>query len=83
MCFKEAKQAGQKRERAASDVSEDGLKANVKLSKTEGETTVADQSTKPAKKKQKQKTSHEPEGPKQDFKPYDYSKSNFKLFAGE
>lgn len=80
---KEAKQAGQKRERAASDVSEDSLKPNVKLSKSEGETTVADQSTKPAKKKQKQKTAQEPEAPKQDFKPYDYSQSNFKLFAGK
>uniref|UniRef100_A0A671KJD5 Exosome complex component 10 n=1 Tax=Sinocyclocheilus anshuiensis TaxID=1608454 RepID=A0A671KJD5_9TELE len=61
----EAKQAGQKRERAASD------------------TSVADQSTKPAQKKQKKKNVQEPEVPEQDFKPFDYSQSNFKIFAGK
>uniref|UniRef100_A0A673JZF8 Exosome complex component 10 n=1 Tax=Sinocyclocheilus rhinocerous TaxID=307959 RepID=A0A673JZF8_9TELE len=76
----EAKQAGQKRERAASDVGEESLKPNVKVSKTESETSVADQSTKPAQKKQ---NVQEPEVPEQDFKPFDYSQSNFKIFAGK
>uniref|UniRef100_A0A671KMI2 Exosome complex component 10 n=1 Tax=Sinocyclocheilus anshuiensis TaxID=1608454 RepID=A0A671KMI2_9TELE len=56
----EAKQAGQKRERAASDVGEESLKPNIKVSKTE-----------------------KPEVPEQDFKPFDYSQSNFKIFAGK
>uniref|UniRef100_A0A673IU18 Exosome complex component 10 n=1 Tax=Sinocyclocheilus rhinocerous TaxID=307959 RepID=A0A673IU18_9TELE len=55
----EAKQAGQKRERAASD------------------------STKPAQKKKKQKKVQEPEVPEQDFKPFDYSQSNLKIFDGK
>ncbi|KAK7128557.1 hypothetical protein R3I94_016956 [Phoxinus phoxinus] len=74
----EAKQAGQKRERAASDVAEDSLKD----SKTESETSVADQSTKPVQKKTKQKIVQEPEVP-EDFQPYDYSQSNFKMFDGK
>uniref|UniRef100_A0A673K081 Exosome complex component 10 n=1 Tax=Sinocyclocheilus rhinocerous TaxID=307959 RepID=A0A673K081_9TELE len=78
--YEEAKQAGQKRERAASDVGEESLKPNVKVSKTESETSVADQSTKPAQKKQ---NVQEPEVPEQDFKPFDYSQSNFKIFAGK
>uniref|UniRef100_A0A673J0J3 Exosome complex component 10 n=1 Tax=Sinocyclocheilus rhinocerous TaxID=307959 RepID=A0A673J0J3_9TELE len=57
--FSEAKQAGQKRERAASD------------------------STKPAQKKKKQKKVQEPEVPEQDFKPFDYSQSNLKIFDGK
>lgn len=73
----DAKQAGQKRERAASDVGEESLKG----SKTE--TPVADQSTKPAQKKQKQKAVQEPEVPQQNFQPYDYSQSNFKMFDGK
>uniref|UniRef100_A0A671KML5 Exosome complex component 10 n=1 Tax=Sinocyclocheilus anshuiensis TaxID=1608454 RepID=A0A671KML5_9TELE len=77
------KQAGQKRERAASDVGEESLKPNIKVSKTESETSVADQSTKPAQKKQKKKNVQEPEVPEQDFKPFDYSQSNFKIFAGK
>uniref|UniRef100_A0A8C1KWQ6 Exosome complex component 10 n=1 Tax=Cyprinus carpio TaxID=7962 RepID=A0A8C1KWQ6_CYPCA len=76
----EAKQAGQKRESAASDVGEESLKPNIQVSKTESETSVADQSTKPAQKK---KNVQEPEVPKQNFKPFDYSKSNFKIFAGK
>uniref|UniRef100_A0A8C1XT07 Exosome complex component 10 n=1 Tax=Cyprinus carpio TaxID=7962 RepID=A0A8C1XT07_CYPCA len=54
------KQAGQKRESAASDVGEESLKPNIQVSKTE-----------------------KPEVPKQNFKPFDYSKSNFKIFAGK
>uniref|UniRef100_A0A8C1KWT9 Exosome complex component 10 n=1 Tax=Cyprinus carpio TaxID=7962 RepID=A0A8C1KWT9_CYPCA len=57
----EAKQAGQKRESAASDVGEESLKPNI----------------------QKKKNVQEPEVPKQNFKPFDYSKSNFKIFAGK
>ncbi len=53
----------------------------MKVSKTE--TSVADQSTKPAPKKKKQKKVQEPELPEQDFKPFDYSQSNFKIFDGE
>uniref|UniRef100_A0A671KMK1 Exosome complex component 10 n=1 Tax=Sinocyclocheilus anshuiensis TaxID=1608454 RepID=A0A671KMK1_9TELE len=59
------------------------LKPNIKVSKTESETSVADQSTKPAQKKQKKKNVQEPEVPEQDFKPFDYSQSNFKIFAGK
>ncbi|XP_067226929.1 exosome component 10 isoform X1 [Chanodichthys erythropterus] len=78
---KEAKQAGQKRERAASDANEESVKPNIKASKTESETSVANQSTKPAQKKQKQKK--EPDVPQQNFEPYDYSQSNFKMFDGK
>uniref|UniRef100_A0A673IU85 Exosome complex component 10 n=1 Tax=Sinocyclocheilus rhinocerous TaxID=307959 RepID=A0A673IU85_9TELE len=76
----EAKQAGQKRERAASDAGEESLKPKMKVSKTESE---ADQSTKPAQKKKKQKKVQEPEVPEQDFKPFDYSQSNLKIFDGK
>ncbi len=55
----------------------------MKVSKTESETSVADQSTKPAPKKKKQKKVQEPEVPEQDFKPFDYSQSNFKIFDGK
>uniref|UniRef100_A0A9J8CXQ4 Exosome complex component 10 n=1 Tax=Cyprinus carpio carpio TaxID=630221 RepID=A0A9J8CXQ4_CYPCA len=79
----EAKQAGQKRERAASDAGEESIKPKMKVSKTESETSVADQSTKPAQKKKKQKKAQEPEVPEQDFKPFDYSQSNFKMFDGK
>ncbi|XP_052449326.1 exosome component 10 isoform X2 [Carassius gibelio] len=79
----EAKQAGQKRERAASDAGEDSLKPKMKVSKTASETPVADQSTKPAQKKKKQKKAQEPEVPEQDFKPFDYSQSSFKVFDGK
>ncbi|TRY54084.1 hypothetical protein DNTS_034504 [Danionella cerebrum] len=65
-------QSGHKRERAVSD---DGVKPSTKISKTEP--------TKPEQKKQKQKSLQEPEGPKPDFKPYDYSQSNMKIFAGK
>lgn len=44
---------------------------------------MADQSTKPAQKKKKQKKVQEPEVPEQDFKPFDYSQSNFKIFDGK
>lgn len=81
--FQEAKQAGQKRERAASDAGEESVKPNIKASKTESETSVPDQSTKPAQKKKKQKKVQEPEVPQQNFKPYDYSQSNFKMFDGK
>lgn len=43
---------------------------------------MADQSAKPAQKKQKQKIVQEPEVP-QEFQPYDYSQSNFKMFDGK
>lgn len=80
----EAKQAGQKRQRAASDAGEKSLKPKIKGSKIESETSsVADQSTKPAQKKKKQKKVQEPEVPEQDFKPFDYSQSNFKIFDGK
>uniref|UniRef100_A0A673J4I0 Exosome complex component 10 n=1 Tax=Sinocyclocheilus rhinocerous TaxID=307959 RepID=A0A673J4I0_9TELE len=78
--YEEAKQAGQKRERAASDAGEESLKPKMKVSKTESE---ADQSTKPAQKKKKQKKVQEPEVPEQDFKPFDYSQSNLKIFDGK
>ncbi len=35
------------------------------------------------RKKKKQKKVQEPELPEQDFKPFDYSQSNFKIFDGE
>uniref|UniRef100_A0A672RAU3 Exosome complex component 10 n=1 Tax=Sinocyclocheilus grahami TaxID=75366 RepID=A0A672RAU3_SINGR len=78
--YEEAKQAGQKRERAASDAGEESLKPKIKVSKTESE---ADQSTKPAQKKKKPKKVQEPEVPEQDFKPFDYSQSNLKIFDGK
>uniref|UniRef100_A0A673J0H2 Exosome complex component 10 n=1 Tax=Sinocyclocheilus rhinocerous TaxID=307959 RepID=A0A673J0H2_9TELE len=62
----EAKQAGQKRERAASDAGEESLKPKMKVSKTESEKKV-----------------QEPEVPEQDFKPFDYSQSNLKIFDGK
>ncbi|RXN30910.1 exosome component 10 [Labeo rohita] len=78
-----AKQTGQKRERAASDAGEESLKPNTKVSKTESETSVAGQSTKPAQNKKKQKKDEEPEVPEQNFTPFDYNQSNFKIFDGK
>ncbi|XP_043079971.1 exosome component 10 isoform X2 [Puntigrus tetrazona] len=78
-----AKQTGQKRERAASDAAEESLKPKIKVSKTESDTSVAEQSTKPAQKKKKQKKVQEPQLPEEDFKPFDYSRSNFKIFDGK
>lgn len=83
LCFQKAKQTGQKRERAASDAGEESLKPNTKVSKTESETSVAGQSTKPAQNKKKQKKDEEPEVPEQNFTPFDYNQSNFKIFDGK
>ncbi|XP_062855222.1 exosome component 10 [Trichomycterus rosablanca] len=77
----EAKQGGQKRERVVSKAGEETRKPNKKVQKTD-KTTTAVQS--PASSKVNQ--SNEPEDPKDApataFTPFDYSQSNFKMFAG-
>ncbi|KAK2885832.1 hypothetical protein QQF64_020709 [Cirrhinus molitorella] len=78
-----AKQAGQKRERTASNAGEESLKPNIKVSKTESEASVADQPTQPAQKKKKEKKVKEPEVPEQNFTPFDYNQSHFKIFDGK
>ncbi|XP_051947548.1 exosome component 10 [Xyrauchen texanus] len=75
----EAKQSGQKRERVASEVGEESLKPNMKVLKTA--TSEAEQSTTSAPRKQKPKAAQDV--PKQNFKPYDYTQSNFKMFDGK
>nr|XP_055044666.1 exosome component 10 [Misgurnus anguillicaudatus] len=79
----EAKQTGQKRERVTSDGCEEGPKTNTKVSKTDTEKMETDPSRTPAPKKHKAKALQDPQVSKQDFKPFDYSQSNMKIFDGK
>lgn len=81
--FQEAKQPGQKRERVVSDVNEESVKPNTKVLKTDTESTQTDQSSTPAPKKHKAKALQDPQVSTQNFKPFDYSKSNMKMFNGK
>uniref|UniRef100_A0A673JVB4 Exosome complex component 10 n=1 Tax=Sinocyclocheilus rhinocerous TaxID=307959 RepID=A0A673JVB4_9TELE len=77
----EKRQAKEQAKKAQGTNNTEAKQAGQKRERaTESETSVADQSTKPAQKKQ---NVQEPEVPEQDFKPFDYSQSNFKIFAGK
>lgn len=81
--FKEAKQSGQKRERVASDVNEESVKTTTKVLQTDTESTQKDKSSTPVPKKHKAKALQDPQDSTQNFKPYDYSQSNMKMFDGK
>uniref|UniRef100_A0A672QIN9 Exosome complex component 10 n=1 Tax=Sinocyclocheilus grahami TaxID=75366 RepID=A0A672QIN9_SINGR len=69
----EAQEKRQAKEQAKKEAKQAGQKRE----------RAASDSTKPAQKKLKKKNVQEPEVPGQDFKPFDYSQSNFKIFAGK
>ncbi|XP_060787510.1 exosome component 10 [Neoarius graeffei] len=73
----EAKQAGQKRERVPSEEGEETRKLKKKASKTDKSTTAT------SKASQQQESEDPEQAPSASFTPYDYSQSNFKLFAGK
>ncbi|XP_072537142.1 exosome complex component 10 [Salminus brasiliensis] len=78
----ESKQGGQKRERVASEVGEETLKPIKKVMKTDKGTPAAVQSPAPSKKNQKQEAEDAKQAQSSTFTPFDYSQSDFKVFAG-
>ncbi|KAM9474774.1 exosome complex component 10 [Clarias gariepinus] len=76
----EAKQGGQKRERVASEPSEETCKPKKKALKTDKSTSAASATS---KARQKQESEDPQQAPSATFTPYDYSQSDFKLFAGK
>uniref|UniRef100_W5L518 Exosome complex component 10 n=1 Tax=Astyanax mexicanus TaxID=7994 RepID=W5L518_ASTMX len=78
----ESKQVGQKRERVASEAGEESLKQNKKIMKTDKGTPAAVQSPAASKKIQKQETEESKQDQSSEFTPFDYSQSDFKVFAG-
>ncbi|XP_056589892.1 exosome component 10 [Triplophysa dalaica] len=79
----EAKQSGQKRERVASDVNEESVKTTTKVLQADTESTQKDKSSTPVPKKHKAKALQDPQDSTQNFKPFDYSQSNMKMFDGK
>ncbi|KAI4902787.1 hypothetical protein NFI96_011162 [Prochilodus magdalenae] len=78
----ESKHGGQKRERVASEAGEETPKPNKKVMKTDKGTPAAVQSPAPSKKNQKQESEDARQSQSATFTPFDYSQSNFKVFAG-
>ncbi|KAB5567687.1 hypothetical protein PHYPO_G00235740 [Pangasianodon hypophthalmus] len=76
----EAKQGGQKRERVTSEAGEETCKPKKKALKTE-KSTAASPAT--SKASQQEESEDPQQAPSAAFTPYDYSQSDFKLFAGK
>ncbi|KAK3565668.1 hypothetical protein QTP86_014057, partial [Hemibagrus guttatus] len=76
----EAKQGGQKRERATSEASEETCKPKKKAMKTQKSATASPATSKAS---QQQESEDPQQVPSAAFTPYDYSQTNFELFAGK
>ncbi|XP_058246647.1 exosome component 10 isoform X2 [Hemibagrus wyckioides] len=76
----EAKQGGQKRERATNEASEETCKPKKKAMKTQKSATASPATSKAS---QQQESEDPQQVPSAAFTPYDYSQTDFKLFAGK
>lgn len=73
------KQGGQKRERATCEASEETCKPKKKAMKTQKPATASPATSKAS---QQQESEDPQQVPSAAFTPYDYSQTDFKLFAG-